>query len=62
MRTNLIALAILLTVGFAAFLRAEPAQCWDCMTSGITCHGDIACGQGCRCIRPDGLGKPGFCG
>ena len=61
MRANAIALAILLTVGFAAFLRAEPAQCADCYYSGMSCYNSSVCGKGCSCILVNGLGKAGVC-
>ena len=62
MRANLIALTILIVVGFAAFLRAEPAQCEDCMLSGLSCWTSTECGKGCHCIRVNGLGNAGVCG
>lgn len=61
MRANLIGLAVLLAVFSAALLRAEPAKCELCQT-GATCYNNISCFSPCRCILPNGVGKPGFCG
>lgn len=61
MRTNLIAIAILLAVAGAAMLRAEPAICNNCL-SGQSCWIDGVCGSGCSCIFVNGLGKAGVCG
>lgn len=61
MRANLIALAVLLAIFGAAFLRAEPARCENCL-HGFACWNDANCGQGCDCLLINGLGKAGVCG
>jgi len=37
------------------------AECLDCLVAGQSCYGDVSCPGDCKCYRPDGLGKPGFC-
>lgn len=61
MRANLIGLAILIAVTSAAFLRAEPARCENCL-SGQSCWTDGICGSGCDCLMINGLGHAGVCG
>ena len=62
MRANVIALAILAAVTCGAFLRAEPATCYDCLTGGNPCWAQASCGMGCTCLRINGPGAAGVCG
>ena len=43
-------------------LNPNDAECLDCITAGQPCYGSAGCLEGCFCYRPEGLGKPGFCG
>ena len=55
-------LALIGLVTLALWLiTAKPAECRDCMLTGITCYGNSACGEYCTCIQPDGPGSKGWC-
>lgn len=55
---------VLLALVAASLLPLAPqrADCAACLTSGMTCYHDLSCGSDCRCIRINGMGKPGICG
>lgn len=58
------ALALGIGLALAALVTGTPetALCQrGCLTPGATCYNDLGCFEPCRCILPEGLGKPGFC-
>jgi hypothetical protein len=44
-----------------ALTPAKPAECDTCMLTGIVCYGQVACGENCICIQPNGPGSEGWC-
>lgn len=58
MRATLISLATLATIAVAAFIRAEPALCLDCLSGFNEGWSPGGCTTGCSSRRINGRAQP----